>query len=114
MNRIFNNKAASRQTVSINPLHRPGLQLRLETEAALRDMAFVLQLTQRVKERDFGRERRNRWSVEALPLAAFPLSRKRQILNAAGGRIPDVLVHLQLQADLQTRGEQPVGQILWR
>ncbi len=53
MNRIFNNKAITRitrQIRSINPLHRPGRQLRMETEAALRDMAFVLQLTQRVKE----------------------------------------------------------------
>jgi hypothetical protein len=50
MNRIFNNKAAIRKPLHVNPLQRPGRQLRIETEAALRDMAFVLQLTQRVKE----------------------------------------------------------------
>jgi hypothetical protein len=50
MNRIFNNKATTRELRSIDPLHRPARQLRLETEAALLDMAFVLQLTQRIKE----------------------------------------------------------------
>jgi len=33
-----------------NPLHRPGKQLRAETESVLRDMAYVLNLTRRVKE----------------------------------------------------------------
>ena len=49
MNRIFNNNT-TREPRTTNPLHRPAKQLRLETEAALRDMAFVLQLTRQIKD----------------------------------------------------------------
>jgi len=50
MNRIFNNNSASVPSINNNPMHRPGRQLRQETETMLRDLAYVLQLTRRVKE----------------------------------------------------------------
>lgn len=50
MNRIFPRTSAKHAGTPANPLHRPGQQLRHETERALRDMAFVLHLTRKVKE----------------------------------------------------------------
>lgn len=50
MNRIFTNKYINDKAAPINPLHRPAKQFRVETERALRDMAFVLHLTRKVKD----------------------------------------------------------------
>jgi hypothetical protein len=49
MNRLkFHNEVM--QDKAINPLHRPARQLRLQTEECLRDIAYVLQLTRRIKD----------------------------------------------------------------
>ncbi len=47
MNRI--NKLVF-ETPQLNPLHLPAAALRAESEKVLRDVAFVLALTRRVKE----------------------------------------------------------------
>jgi hypothetical protein len=51
MNRIFpRNPYATKSTPKFtNPLHRPGQKTRAEVEAILREVAYVLQLTRRVK-----------------------------------------------------------------
>ena len=40
-----------------NPLHRPARQLRQESESMLKDMAYVLELTRRVKEEILEKEK---------------------------------------------------------
>jgi hypothetical protein len=50
MNRTSFHRGPDETFVSVNPLHRPARQLRVETELMLRDMAYVLELTRRVKE----------------------------------------------------------------
>jgi hypothetical protein len=50
MNRIIFHRRPDETFVRSNPLHRPGKQLRLETEAMLREMGYVLELTRRIKE----------------------------------------------------------------
>jgi hypothetical protein len=49
MNRPIFHRRPDETFVSVNPLHRPARQLRQETESMLRDMAYVLELTRRVK-----------------------------------------------------------------
>jgi hypothetical protein len=50
MNATFVHNIAKATSAKTNPLHRPGKRLRAETEVMLRDMAYVLQLTRRVRE----------------------------------------------------------------
>ncbi|HWY86830.1 MAG TPA: hypothetical protein VNX28_08900 [Gemmataceae bacterium] len=50
MNRAIFHNRPDETFVSVNPLHRPARQLRQETDSMLRDMAYVLELTRRVKE----------------------------------------------------------------
>ncbi len=50
MNRIFTDRLTNQNSANMNPLHRPARRLRQETEGTLREVAYVLQLTRRVKE----------------------------------------------------------------
>ena len=42
---------AFRRQKKISPLHRPSNQFRNQTDAMLREMAYVLQVTSRVKDK---------------------------------------------------------------
>jgi hypothetical protein len=41
---------ADETVIKNSPSRRPGQELRMETEAMLRDMAYVLRLTRQIKE----------------------------------------------------------------
>jgi hypothetical protein len=51
MNRILSHNRITRpEAPADNPYYRPTKQLRADAETALREMAYVLHLTRRVKE----------------------------------------------------------------